>query len=53
MTLRSFGMAEAELDVLFPLLNLLLASLAIYTVWSIPAAGHKVRRPTRGHVPRL
>jgi moderate conductance mechanosensitive channel len=54
VTLRSFGMSEAALDVLLPLLLLLLASLAIYIVWSMPAtASHKVRRSTRGHVPRL
>jgi small-conductance mechanosensitive channel len=53
VTLRSFSMSEATLDVLLPLLLLLLTSLAIYIVWSMPAASKVVRRSTRGHVPRL
>jgi small-conductance mechanosensitive channel len=54
VTLRSFNMSETALDVLLPLLLLLLVSLAIHIVWSMPAAAnHKARRSTRGHVPRL
>jgi moderate conductance mechanosensitive channel len=53
VTLRSFSMSEAALDVLLPLLLLLLVSLALYIVWSMPAVSKLPKRSTRGHVPRL
>jgi moderate conductance mechanosensitive channel len=53
LMLRTLGFPQPGLDVLLQLLLLLLTSLGIFIVWTLPAANDGTARPMRGPVPRL
>jgi small-conductance mechanosensitive channel len=53
LTLRSLGVSQQGIDVLFQLLLLLLVGLGIWITWTAPTSNEAATPSTRGPVPRL
>jgi small-conductance mechanosensitive channel len=53
MTMRTFGVSEAGIDLLWQLVLLLIAAMSIGVVWSAPVAPCEMTRRGRGPIVRL